>query len=75
MDFDGIADAHAEEGSGDLVIECPIGVGGAICELTYDFGRFEIDAYYLWFAIANGGGDLCRVTDDVCAAVIGFLRR
>ena len=56
VNFDGVADAHAEEGSGDLIVEGPVGVGGAVGELTDDFSRFEVNAHNLWFAVTERTG-------------------
>ncbi len=73
VDFDGVTDAHAEEWTRDKIVERPVGVGGAVGKLTDDFSRFEVDAHNLWFAVANGTGQVARLADDVCAGVIRFL--
>src|SRR5262245_43829692 len=65
MNFNGITDAHAEEWAWDLSIECPIGEGRAIRELTDDFHCFEVNAHVGRAAAANRAGQVGRVARDV----------
>jgi len=41
MDFDGIAYADPEEGTGHLAVECPVFVGGSIRELAFSLNSFQ----------------------------------
>src|SRR5207344_577695 len=53
MDFDGIAYADPEEGTGYLTIECPVFVGGSVCELAFYLNSFKVEAHCLRIADAD----------------------
>src|SRR5262245_8994886 len=52
-DFHGVADAHANEWSWYLLIECPISVGRTVGEIAGDFDGFKIDPDTLGTASAD----------------------
>jgi hypothetical protein len=67
VDFNRIAHAHSEERTRHFAIECPILIGGAIGELSFNFHRFQVDADGLRLARRDRGGDFGGVTDNIGA--------
>ena len=67
--FDRIADAHANERPGDLLIERPIAIGRAVGEIACHFNGLEIDPDALWPAAANRRRQVGRIAHDRNGAV------
>jgi hypothetical protein len=72
LDLDGVADAHAHERAGDLVVEGPVAIGGAVGELAGDLGGFQIDLDALRTARADRRRQVGRVAHDGDNAVLLF---
>src|ERR1044071_7139857 len=67
VDFNSIAHAYTEEGTGHLAVECPILVGSPVSELALDFNSFQINAHGMWCPRGETSGNFRRVTYDIGA--------
>ena len=72
VDFDGVAQTHTEEWTRDCAVECPIREGGSICELTFHFDGFKVNADGGRFADFEGSGQVGWVADNICAGSGGL---
>ncbi|MBV6487868.1 MAG: hypothetical protein GHHEDOFH_01822 [Pseudorhodoplanes sp.] len=64
LHLDGVADAHADERAGDLLVEGPVAVGRPVGELAGHLDGFEIDLHALRAALADRLGQVGRAAHD-----------
>ena len=76
MNFDGVADPHAQERTGHFAVEGPVAERGAFREPAFELDADQIDAHGLRVALADGRRQIGRVArdvrlDNVCAGGFG----
>ena len=65
MDFDRVADAHAQERARHLAVERPVAEGGAVGQPAFDLDGHQIDAHGLRVALADRRRQVGRIARDV----------
>src|SRR5262249_17178475 len=65
MDLNRVADAHADEGAGDLAVECPEIVAGLVVQLPFELDGLQVDPDDLRWPGADGRRQIGRIAHDL----------
>src|SRR5690349_18596389 len=65
MNINRVAYPNTDERAGDLAIESPVTKRRAFGETAFHFDAEKVDSHGLWFALANGRGQVIRFAGNI----------
>ena len=65
MNLDRVTRLDADERSGNLLVEGPVGISRSVVQLAFHLDGLKINTHHLWRSCSYWSGKIRRITDDV----------